>query len=255
MLKLSKNILFDIIKNKVVIGLSLFLFLVSWSLFSLEENSSKATLSLMNIIIIVIPLISMIFTTTHYYNSYEYIELLLAQPLSRNRLILAEFIGIATSLCLSIIFGMGLPMLLYSSDWLGAYIIFITAALSVSCVSIALLISVWTREKSRGIGVVLMVWFYLSLIYDGLILSIIFSFSDYPLEKLTLLLSALNPIDLSRISIMLKMDVSALLGYTGALYKDFFGSYQGTLYSGITMVCWIIIPLYFSIRIFSKKDL
>ena len=178
MLKLSKNILFDIIKNKVVIGLSLFLFLVSWSLFSLEENSSKATLSLMNIIIIVIPLISMIFTTTHYYNSYEYIELLLAQPLSRNRLILAEFIGIATSLCLSIIFGMGLPMLLYSSDWLGAYIIFITAALSVSCVSIALLISVWTREKSRGIGVVLMVWFYLSLIYDGLILSIIFSFSD-----------------------------------------------------------------------------
>ncbi|HQX45079.1 MAG TPA: ABC transporter permease, partial [Saprospiraceae bacterium] len=78
MLKLSKNILLDIIKNKVVIGLTLFLFLVSWSLFSLEENSSKATLSLMNIIIIVIPLISMIFTTTHYYNSYEYIELLLA---------------------------------------------------------------------------------------------------------------------------------------------------------------------------------
>ena len=59
MLKLSKNILLDIIKNKVVIGLTLFLFLVSWSLFSLEENSSKATLSLMNIIIIVIPLISL----------------------------------------------------------------------------------------------------------------------------------------------------------------------------------------------------
>jgi Cu-processing system permease protein len=39
------------------------------------------------------------------------------------------------------------------------------------------------------------------------------------MEKFTLLLSALNPIDLGRIFMMLKMDVSALMGYTGALYK------------------------------------
>jgi hypothetical protein len=64
-----------------------------------------------------------------------------------------------------------------------------------------------------------MIWFYFALIYDGLILLILFSFSDYPLEKITLLLSALNPIDLGRISIMLKMDVSALMGYTAPYTK------------------------------------
>jgi Cu-processing system permease protein len=93
------------------------------------------------------------------------------------------------------------------------------------------------------------------LIYDGLILLILFNFSDYPLEKATLVLSALNPIDLGRISIMLKMDVSALMGYTGALYKDFFGSGSGILFTVGIMLLWIILPLWWALRVFKKKDL
>ena len=75
MLKLTRYVLYDILRSKVVIGYSVFLFLVSFSLFQLEENNSKAILSLLNIVLIVVPLIAMIFTTIHYYNSYEFIEL------------------------------------------------------------------------------------------------------------------------------------------------------------------------------------
>jgi Cu-processing system permease protein len=100
-----------------------------------------------------------------------------------------------------------------------------------------------------------LLWFYFALIYDGIVLMILFSFSDYPLEKLTLFLTALNPIDLARVSIMLKMDVSALMGYTGALYRDFFGSVNGILFTGGIMVLWIVIPLYFTLRTFRKNDL
>jgi Cu-processing system permease protein len=102
---------------------------------------------------------------------------------------------------------------------------------------------------------VLLVWFYFALIYDGLILVILFTFSDYPLEKLTLVLSALNPIDLGRIFIMLKMDVSALMGYTGALYQDFFGSGTGILFTTGVMLLWIALPLLAAVRSFQKKDL
>ena len=84
--------------------------------------------------------------------------------------------------------------------------------------SIAFYASVRSGDKARGIGVALLLWFYFALIFDGLMLLILFAFSDYPLERLTLVLSSLNPIDLGRIFIMLKMDVSALMGYTGALY-------------------------------------
>jgi Cu-processing system permease protein len=84
---------------------------------------------------------------------------------------------------------------------------------------------------------------------------VLFTFSDYPLEKATLVLSALNPIDLGRISIMLKMDVSALMGYTGALYKDFFGSASGILFTMGIMLFWIVAPLWWALGVFKKKDL
>ena len=54
---------------------------------------------------------------------------------------------------------------------------------------------------------------------------------------------------------MLKMDVSALMGYTGALYKNFFGSYSGMLFTIGIMLVWMAVPLVLAIQAFKKKDL
>lgn len=233
----------------------MFLLIVSMSMFSLEENSSKAILSLLNIVLIVIPLISLIFATIHYYNSYEFIELMLAQPMSRTKILLSEFAGVSLSLGGAFLIGVGVPVLIYSFDDVGLALLFTGFALTLIFSSIAFLASVKSRDKARGIGTALLLWFYFALIYDGIVLLILFAFDDYPLEKLTLLLSSLNPIDLGRIFIMLKMDVSALMGYTGALYKDFFGSLSGMLYTIGVMAIWMIVPVLLAVRAFKRKDL
>jgi Cu-processing system permease protein len=255
MIKLSRYVLYDILRSKVVIGYTLFLLVVSMSMFSLEENSSKAILSLLNIVLIVIPLISLIFTTIHYYNSYEFIELMLAQPMSRTKILLSEFAGVSLSLGGAFLIGVGLPVLMYSFDAVGIALLFTGFALTLIFSSIAFFASVKSRDKARGIGAALLLWFYFALIYDGIVLLILFAFDEYPLEKLTLLLSSLNPIDLGRIFIMLKMDVSALLGYTGALYKDFFGSLSGMLYTVAVMAVWLFVPAFLAVKAFRTKDL
>ncbi len=255
MLRLSKYILYDIIRNKVIIAYTGFLLLVSLLLFSLEENPNKAILSLLNIQLITIPLISMIFSTIQYYNSYEFIEMLLAQPVSRTKVLLSEYLSTAFSLVLALFTGMGIPVLVYTSGEMGLTLILTGTGLTLACTSLSYWAAVRSRDKAKGIGIVLLLWFYFALIYDGIVLMILFTFSDYPLEKLTLFLTALNPIDLARVSIMLKLDVSALMGYTGALYRDFFGSVNGILYTAGIMILWITIPLYFSLRSFKKNDL
>jgi len=255
MLKLSRYVLYDIFRSKVVIGYTLFLFLVSLSLFNMEENSSKAMLSLLNITLIVVPLISLVFSTIHYYNSYEFIELMLSQPMSRTKILLSEFAGVSLSLLTAFLIGIGIPVLIYSFDATGMAMLFTGSMLTMIFSSIAFLGSVISRDKARGIGTALLLWFYFALIYDGIILLILFTFSDYPLEKITLLLSSLNPIDLGRVFIMLKMDVSALMGYTGAIYKEFFGSNQGILFTIAIMTLWGVVPLLLAIKIFKKKDL
>ena len=180
---------------------------------------------------------------------------MLSQPVSRTRILLSEFGGVAVSLLSAFLIGVGLPILIFSFDETGLAMIFSGSALTLVFSSLAFLASVWSLDKARGIGSALLLWFYFVLIYDGLVLLILFTFSDYPLEKLTVVLSSLNPVDLARVFIMLKMDVSALMGYTGALYKDFFGSGVGMLYTVGIMSVWVILPLWLAVRLFKKKDM
>ena len=255
MLKLSRYVLYDILRSKVVIAYTVFLFIISMCLFRMEDNSSKAMLSLLNIVLIVVPLISMIFSTIHYYNSYEFIELMLSQPMSRTKILLSEYSGVALSLVTALLLGIGIPVLVFTPDATGLAMIFIGILLTLVFTSIAFFASVKAKDKARGIGFALLLWFFFALIYDGLLLMILYTFSDYPIEKLMLVFCAFNPVELGRIFIMLKMDVSALMGYTGALYQDFFGSFAGMLFTIGIMFVWATLPLVLAVRSFKRKDL
>jgi Cu-processing system permease protein len=254
-MQVTRHILYDILRNRIMLAYALFMLLVSLTLFQMENDTDKAILSLLTIVLLVTPLISIVFSTIHYYNSYEFFELLLAQPLSRTRLFLSEYAGVAGSLLLAFLIGMGLPVLLAVPDARGMALVFTGSVLTLIFTSLGFLASVVTRDKTRGMGISLLLWFYFALLYDGLLLSILFAFSDYPMEKWTLLMAALNPIDLGRIFIMLQMDISALMGYTGAVYKDFFGSMAGLLFTGGIMLVWVLLPLWIATRKFCRKDL
>lgn len=253
--KISKYVLYDIVRNKVMIAYTLFLLVTSFCLFQLEENSSKAVLSLLNIVLLVVPLVSLVFSTIHWYNSYEFIELMLTQPISRKKVLLSEYAGISSSLVTAVLIGLGIPILIYDFNPTGLSLLLISCLLSLVFTSISFWASVKSRDKAKGIGIALLLWFYFSLIFDGLLLLLLFAFSDYPLEKFTLVVSSLNPIDLGRIFLMLQMDVSALMGYTGAIYKDFFGSSLGLIYTLGIMAIWTVLPLSLALRSFKKKDL
>ena len=255
MIRIAKHVLYDILRNRFVLFYTLFLIVISLSLFSLDSDPGKATLSLLNIILMVVPLVSIIFTTIHFFNSYEFIELLLSQPIDRKVIFFSEFFAISLALSLAYGLGVGVPVLILNYSPGALFLLLAGLLLTWVFVSLAFAASIITRDKARGIGIALLFWFYFSIIYDGFLLYIIYSFSDYPLEKVTLALVSLNPIDLARIIILLQLDISALMGYTGAFYKNFFGTHLGILYSFTFLLLWTIVPLLFSLRRFLKKDI
>lgn len=232
-----------------------FLLLSTIAMYQLDSDPSKVILSLLNILLMVVPLVSVVFTTIHFYNSYEFMELMLAQPVNRRSVFLGQFAGIAVSLSLAFLVGVGLPVILYGSDSTGITLLYSGVLLTLVFVSLAFLASVMTRDKAKAIGIALLIWFYCALIYDALLLWVIYNFGEYPLEKPLLALIALNPVDLARVMMLLKLDISALMGYTGAFYKSFFGSSMGILFSITILMMWIIIPLIVAMRIFKKKDI
>ena len=255
MKKVIKYVIIDILRNKIIVAYTLFLLVLSLSIFSLEDNSAKGLLGLLNIILIIVPLVSIIFSTIYVYNSAEFIELLVSQPLQRKMIWMSLFTGLASSMAFAFLIGAGIPVLIYQPDITGFMMIVIGVLLSVIFVSIALLAAVKTRDKAKGIGIAILLWLYFSLLFDGFVLFLLFQFSDYPVEKLMIGISMLNPIDLGRIMILLKMDISALMGYTGAVFKDFFGTHAGMGLSFFVLLLWTVIPVWLSIRRFKRKDL
>ena len=255
MKKIIKYVIADILRNKIVIAYTAFLLVMSLSVFNLEDNASKGLLSLLNVILLIVPLVSMVFSTIYMYNSSEFIELLVSQPLKRKTIWLSLFTGLALSLLLAFFIGAGIPILLYQPTATGIMMLGAGLLLSVIFVAIAIFAAVTTRDKAKGIGKVILLWLYFALLFDGLVLFLLFQFADYPLEGAMVGVSALNPIDLSRILILLQMDISALMGYTGALFRNFFGTQSGILLAFFVLVMWCVVPLWLSLRKFSSKDL
>lgn len=255
MSRLLRYIFLDLLRTRFILAYTAFLMLSTISLYQLDTDTSKVVLSLMNVLLIVAPLVSIIFTTIHYYNSYEFMELMLTQPIGRTVVITAQYLAVSSALCLAFVVGLGLPMVYYGADATALTLLGAGVLLTLVFSSLALMASVLTRDKARAIGLALMFWFYFTLIYDAFVLWVLYSFSEYPLEYPTLIMTALNPVDLARILMILQLDVSALMGYTGAFYQRLFGSGLGMGLSLAVLALWAAVPLGVTLRLFSRKDI
>ncbi|MCM8569313.1 ABC transporter permease [Gramella jeungdoensis] len=259
MFKILKYSFYDLMRSRWSYVYFLFYLLLGLVLLFLNNDLSKAVITLMNVIIILVPLIGTIFGVMYYYNSKEFTELLLAQPVKRSSIFLGQYFGVALSLALSLVIGLGLPFIFYgifNSDAIGNFsLLLITGAfLTMIFTALAFVIALTNDNKIKGFGYAILLWLFLAVIYDGIFLMSLVLFEDYPLDKFSLIATMLNPIDLSRVLILLKMDISALLGYTGAVFQKFFGTNQGIILSSVMLILWVSIPLYLIRRISNKKD-
>ena len=253
--RIIKIILSDILKNKIVLVYTLILAILSWSSFGMEDNTAKGMLTVLNVILFTVPLVSILFATIYIYNSAEFIELLVSQPIKRSKIWISLFISLSLSLIISFLIGSGIPLLINAPNLNGIMMLLIGVLITAIFVSLAFLSAIFNRDKARGIGPSIVIWLFFALIFDGLILFLLFQFSDYPIEKPMIFVTSLSPIDLARIQMLLHLDASAMMGYTGALFKEYFGNGIGIAVSLLLLFIWVIIPFVLSLKKFKTKDL
>lgn len=259
MFKILKYSFYDLMRSRWSYVYFAFYLLLGFVLLFLNNDVDKAIITLMNIIIVLTPLIGTIFGVMYYYNSKEFTELLLAQPIKRSTIFIGQYLGISISLTLSLILGLGIPFLVYGLFMSSAIFDFglllvVGSFLNFIFVALAYNIALSNTNKIKGFGYAILLWLFLAVIYDGLFLISLMVFNEYPLDNFSLLATMSNPIDLSRILILLKLDISALLGYTGAVFKKFFGTNFGLIISLVVMSLWVIFPVWRIQRKLRKKD-
>lgn len=256
LLKVIKYQLHDLLRGKWFVLYTALIFLLTDGLFRFGGDPGQVSLSLMNVVLFIIPLVSIIFGTMFFYNSREFMELLLSQPISRVSLFLGLYLGLTLPLSAVYLIGVGVPFIYHAGIMTSSYWILLLVGVSLTWVftALAFLIAVKSEQRVKGIGFTIVLWLFFAVLYDGVILFILFALEEYPLEKLTLILSLFNPIDLGRILMLLQFDIAALMGYTGALFSKFYGNILGSSVAVFALWTWCAIPVWLGFRAFAKKD-
>lgn len=244
-------------RSRWVIGYALLLLLGTELLLRFGGTGERALLSLLNVVLLLLPLVSVMFGVLYVHNAREFIELLLAQPVGRGSLYAGLFSGVVTPLVFAFLLGVGVPLLLQggTTEYYARCALLLGAGtlLTITFTALAVAVAVRFEDRARALGIALLVWLACCFIYDGVLLFVASTFGDYPLETPLLAMVFLNPVDLARVALLMSFDVSALMGYTGAVYEKFFGA-GGMILAFLALIISAVVPFLLGRRWFLRKD-
>lgn len=212
------------------------------------RNIEVTIASLVSLVIYLIPLIALILGYDAIVGERERgsLDLLLSMPITRLELILGKFLGLSAALACATLAGFGLVGLLlaYQTDLDALYhytgFIMSTILLGMVFLSLAVMVSVITKDRARASGGAIAVWFLFVLVYDLILLGLLVLSGGSIGEEFFPFLLLLNPADIFRILNIFSMeDIKVFYG----LATVFPASLSNPWLLSSMMLGWVIIPL------------
>ena len=139
------------------------LFLLTDVLFRFGGEGPRVVLSLLNVVLLFVPLVSVVFGTMYVYGAREFMELLLAQPVGRRSLFAGLYLGLALPLAGAFLLGVGLPFVIHARPeaalW-GPLAMLLTAGVLLTFVftAVAMLLATLFDDRAKGLGGAILIW-------------------------------------------------------------------------------------------------
>lgn len=248
----------DIARSRALAVYFMFFLLAATGLIRFAGDPARAIVGLANIVLMVVPLMTLVFGTAYLYGAREFTEILLAQPVSRRTIFAGLYLGLSAALGLGAVAGLALPLIVQREAFASAggiiALLGLALGLTLAGCAVAFVIALRFEDRLKGVGVSIGAWLAATVLYDAFVLLLAGLLRDYPLERPMLALVMLNPVDLARVAFLLQSDAAALMGYTGAVFQRFFGTALGLVAAISVMLVWIALPLAWGARRFRLKD-
>ena len=204
--------------------------------------------SLVSLVIYLIPLIALLLGFDAIVGERERgsLDLLLAHPLTRLELLLGKYLGLAAALSLSTLIGFALVGVLlwqrFGQAGLYHYSGFVLSSvlLGLAFLSLAMLISVLARDRTRASGLAISLWFVLVLVFDLALMGLLVASQGQVGGEALAYVLLLNPADLFRILNVFALDDVRRLYGLAAVVPPSLG--QPWLLA-TAMLGWILAPL------------
>jgi Cu-processing system permease protein len=245
----------------VFAGLALALSLLGMSALGAlgAAGFGRTTASLLNLVILIVPLMGLLMSTLSVAGEREHGTLLtiLAQPVILEEVLLGKLLGLAAALLGTILFGFGFSALVIAHQsgmpQLGGYLVLIgyTALLGLCFLSLGFLISALLRTTASAVGVALFVWLVSVFLGDlGLIgTSVVLQLSP----RWLLWLSLANPTQVFKLAVLQGVQRNLeTLGPGGLYATSVLGDWLSPALTGL-LVLWAIVPFALAVLILRNR--
>ena len=255
--RIMRYVLLDVLRNRWVLGYALFFLVATDALLRLDGTGARATISLLNLVLLLVPLVTIVFGTMYWHGAREFNELLLTQPVDRSSLFHGLFAGLVVPLSAAFVTGVSVPFLVHGAfDNIGALVLLLLAGVALTAVfgAVAILVTGLFTDRMKGLAVSLSIWLLTTVLYDGFVLWFTIAFRDVPLEKPLLALTLANPVDLARVLLLLQLDAASMMGATAAVFQRAFAGSAGLTIALLGLSLWAVIPGILALRAFRRRD-
>lgn len=250
-------LLYTVVFGALALGLSYF----SLSGLGLSgfAGFGRTTASLINLVLLVVPLMALTIGASSLAGEREASTLsyLLAQPVTRTEVLIGKYLGLATALLASLSLGFGVAGLAIALRGGGAdagsyaQIVVLAYLLALTMLSVGFLISTLTSKTSVAVGIALFVWLILVFFGDlGLMgTALVMRLEIGQLFTLALL----NPLQVFKMAAVRGIHATLdVLGPAGLYAVRSYGDRLLVMFIAI-MTIWIVLPLTVAYGLFTAR--
>ena len=224
------------------------------------QGFARVTLSLMNLVLIIVPLTGLMLGVTSIAGGGESLALLLAQPVSRGEVLGGKFLGLAAALGVAQALGFGgggvVVALNGGTDQVPGFLVLTALSLVLGWITLATAICIaalWP-DRLRAMSAALLLWLLMVIAYDLVVLGATTLFSGVPLQSVLFPALIVNPVDLVRVLTTLAVGSGALFGPTSAVLMRMFGSAGGVTLGLVALLAEGVVPLVVAAWVFRRRD-
>lgn len=227
------------------------------------QDFARTAASLVQLILLLVPLVSLITGVLALAPERGSAELLFSQPVSRQAILFGKLLGLFAALAAAQAIGLGAAglVIFWRSGQIGlaGYALLFLASLVLTAIFLglaALLASGGTGRRARALALALIVWFAAVVLFDIAALGIASLLPSGAASRLLILAVLANPIGAVRTGALLGIQGTTAFGAASLAFLRFtHGPAGAAALLAISLAVWTVVPPLAAARRLAKADL
>lgn len=228
------------------------------------QDFSRATVSLVQLVLLLVPLSALLLGVMALLPERGGAELLYSQPAPRPAILLGMMLGLFEAMLAAQAVGFGASgLVIYSQagqEGLGSFVLLFLmgAALTAVFLGAAGYICAGTvgRPRSRALAVAIAVWFGAVVLFDVVVIGVASLLPSGYASRLLIVAVLVNPVDALRTGILLAIEGLAAFGASSlALLRFTKGATAAYALIAASVVFWIVVPTWLAARQLTRTDI